>query len=216
MASSTRATTARAFRTRPSATATAMASAMRAIRALTTRSHRVVDSFAEAGAANAWRIQSGAWTFDGESLIYGSLTLAGYSVIDAAVRPEPPYTVEVGATIDQIDLQGSVLDVFGDDDVPCGVLRHDPTSPDVVRVDEIESTRNTENPTDRLHAGQRLRITLAYDPQQEAVCTSTDRDANTTVAAQLPLDGVPAGQFGFSDERIPVHIEYVALYAPAL
>ena len=95
------------------------------------------DSFAEVGASNAWKIQSGSWAFDGESIVYGSLDQAGYFTIDAAVRPSPPYTVEVGVTIDQIDPQGSVFDVFGDDDVPCGVLRHDPTSHDAVRVDDV-------------------------------------------------------------------------------
>ena len=62
-------TTARAYRTRPSTTATATASAMRAIRRDERDRIAWFDSFAEAGAANAWRIQSGAWMFDGESLI---------------------------------------------------------------------------------------------------------------------------------------------------
>jgi hypothetical protein len=173
------------------------------------------DSFAETGAANAWRIQSGSWQFDGESIVYSSLNTSGYSTITAAVRPAPPYTVELGLTIDQIDPQGSVLDVFGDDDVPCGVLRHDPTSTDVVRVEDMATTRNTENPlAQQLHAGQHLRIALAYDPSMQAICTTTDRDAHTTAAAQVPLLGVSAGQFGFKDERIPVHIEYVAVYTP--
>lgn len=174
------------------------------------------DSFAEAGTAAAWHIQSGTWSFDGESLAYGSLDVAGYSTIDAAVRPTPPYTVELGVTIDDIALQGSVLDVFGDDDVPCGVLRHDATSADVVRVEDIATTRNSESQMAQLHLGQHLRITLAYDPSLEAICTSTDRDASTTAAARLPLQGVTTGQFGFKDERLPVHIEYVAVYSPVL
>lgn len=182
----------------------------------TTREHIAwFDSFAEAGASNAWKTKSGSWAFDGESIAYSSVSDAGYFTIDAAVRPAPPYTVEVGLTIDQIDPQGSVFDVFGDDDVPCGVIRHDPTSTDAVRVDDVASTRNTETPmTQQLHAGQRLRITLAYDPTTEAACSTTDRDTHTTAAAQLPLQSVAEGHFGFTDERLPVHVEYVAVYAP--
>jgi len=172
------------------------------------------DSFAEVGDSNAWKIKSGSWAFDGESIVYSAINDAGYFTIDAAVRPAPPYTVEVGVTIDMIDPQGSVFDVFGDDDVPCGVTRHDPTSTDVVRVDDVTSSRNTETPmAQQLHAGQRLRYTVAYDPTTEVVCSITDRDLNTTAASQLTLHSVPEGHFGFTDERLPVHVEYVAVYA---
>ena len=54
------------------------------------------------------------------------------------------------------------------------------------------------------------------DPTTEAVCSSTDRDTNTTAAAQLTLQTVPTGHFGFTDQRLPVHVEYVAVYAPVL
>ena len=79
----------------------------------------------------------------------------------------------------------------------------------------MSRARATPRPrSQQLHAGQRLRITLAYDPTTEAVCSTTDRDTHTTAAAQLPLQSVAEGHFGFTDERLPVHVEYVAVYAP--
>lgn len=167
-----------------------------------------------AGPNTAWQAASGTWTFDGESAIYTSLTFAGYATIDAATRPEPPYTLELGATIDAIDEQGSILDVFGDDDVPCGVTRHSTASTDVARVeDNTINNRNEENPFS-LHAGQRLRIKLAYAPGADATCTVTDRDTGTVAVAHVPLDSVPVGRFGIKDQRLPVHVEYVVVYAP--
>ena len=173
------------------------------------------ESFAEPASPNAWQIASGTWTFDGESLAYGSLDVASYGTIDAMVRPAPPYTAEIGLTIDQIETQGSALAVFGDDDVPCGVLRHDVTFDDVARVERISRSHNTEAPLAPMHAGEHLQITLTYVPGSSTTCTVTDRDTHTSATAALAIGAIAPTHFGFKDERIATKIEYVAVYASA-
>ena len=180
----------------------------------TTRENLVwFESFAEAGSPNAWQIASGTWTFDGESLVYGSVALAEYGTIDAMVRPAPPYTTEIGVTLDEIDPQASALDVFGDDDVPCGMLRHDVTYDDVARVERISRSHNAEAPLLPLHGGERLQITYAYAPGTSATCSVTDRDTHTTATAELGFGAIAPTRFGFKDMRVAAHIEYVAVYA---
>ncbi len=171
------------------------------------------ESFAEPSSPNAWQLASGTWTFDGESLAYSSLDVASYATIDAMVRPDPPYTAEIGLTIDAIDVQASALAVFGDDDVPCGVLRHDVTFDDVARVERISRTHSMEAPLAPLHAGERLQITLAYAPGTSATCTVTDRDTHTAATAAMTFGAIAPTHFGFKDERIAARIEYVAIYA---
>ncbi len=171
------------------------------------------ESFAEATSPNAWQPVSGTWMFDGESLAYGAVTLADYGTSDATVRPPPPYTAEVGLTIDDIEQQASALAVFGDDDVPCGVVRHDVTFDDVARVERISRSHNTEVPIPPLHAGERLQITLAYAPATSASCTVTDRDTHTSATAMLTFGAIAPTHFGLKDERIAAHVEYIAIYA---
>lgn len=171
------------------------------------------ESFAETASPSAWHIASGAWTFDGESLAYGSLGVASYSTVDAMVRPAPPYTVEVGVTIDNISAQASALSIFGDDDVPCGVLRHDVTFDDVVRVEQTSKSTNTESPFPALYPGEHLLFTLAYAPGASATCTVSDRDLHIAATSTLPLGTVAPTHFGVRDERIAARVEYVAVYA---
>jgi len=172
------------------------------------------ESFAEPGGAQ-WTVTKGSWAFQQDAAIYTDLTSTSYAVITAMTRPDPPYTVEVGFTIDNIALQGSLLDVFGDTDVQCGPIRHSPTSGDFVRVEDNVSNANSEQPVPTLHPGQRLRVTMTYDPTSKVRCGVTDRDTGTTTVTDLPLAGVPVTSFGIRDLGLPVHVEYVAVYAPA-
>ena len=171
------------------------------------------ESFAETDVQNAWQLQKGTWAFDGESVVYDSLTFADYAKLAAMTRPKPPYTVEVGATIDQIEEQGGAIEVFGDDDVPCGVLRHSTSDTDVVRVDENAGMHNNELGIDPMYVGQRLRITMTYDPTTSVICRFADRDTHKSGVVTLQLHDIPVTNFGLANERIPSHIEYIAVYA---
>jgi hypothetical protein len=171
-------------------------------------------SFAEPDVMTEWQIRSGAWAFDGESLVYAGANVGGYSMITTKTRPEPPYTVEVGLTIDELSTQGSVFEVFGDEDVPCGFIHYD-AGPDVARADDIANTVNMESPlADKLHPAQRVRVTMDYAPSDQVVCAVTDRQTGATAVAHLLLDAVAVGHFGVEIELAAIHVEYIAIYAP--
>jgi hypothetical protein len=163
---------------------------------------------------NDWQIQSGTWMFADDALVYDGVGITGYSVITARMRPAPPYTVEVGLTIDDLDAQGSVFEVFGDEDVPCGFIHH-PSGPDVARVDDIANTINMESPlAEKIHAGQRLIVTMTYAPGDQVTCAVTDRETSASAVAHLLLDAVTVGHFGVEAELAALHVEYVVVYAP--
>jgi hypothetical protein len=172
------------------------------------------ESFAEAGAADAWSVQTGTWMFAPDAVVFSS-TQTGYSVLTAKSHPAPPDVIEVGVTIDNLLAgQGGLFMVFGDTPVPCGVL-HYVASPDVVRVEDESSTVNMETDLGApLHAGQRLRITDAYTPGASVHCTVTDRDTQASAVAHVMLDAIPPDRLGFKATTIAVHVEYVAVYAP--
>jgi hypothetical protein len=172
------------------------------------------ESFADPGAGSDWQIQSGTWAFDGESLAYDGTAIAGYSSITAKTRPEPPYTVEVGLTIDNFGTQGSVFEVFGDEDVPCGFIHYD-AGPDVARVDDLGNDINMESPLPaELQAGERLIVTMDYAPGDRVSCAVTDRDTGASAVAHLMLDAVAMGHFGVEIELAAIHIAYLVVYAP--
>lgn len=171
------------------------------------------ESFAEADASSHWTPRNGTWAFPSDAAVYNTLT-AGYSYIVAMQRPQPPYTVEVGVTIDNIDAQGSIIDVYGDDAVHCGAIRHSATSGDFVHVDNNLTSQNSEQPFPTLQPQQRLRVTMTYNPDTRVDCRLVDRDAGSVGATSLALGGVLPTQFGIRDASIPAHVEYIAVYTP--
>jgi len=173
------------------------------------------ESFAEAGAASNWQVKTGSWMFAPDAVVFTS-TQAGYSVLDATTRPAPPVTIEVGLTIDNLVAgEGGLVMVFGDADVPCGIL-HYVGSPDVVRVEDNAGTSvNMETELAApLHAGQRIRIADTYAPGDSVHCTVTDRDTGASAVAHVMLDAVPEDHLGLKATTIGVHVEYVVVYAP--
>ena len=180
----------------------------------TTHDHLAMfESFAEPGVAQKWQVMMGTWAFKDDAAVYES-TMQGFAYITAVNRPDPPFTVEVGVTIDAIMPQGSFIDVFGDMAVQCGPIRHSATSIDVVRVENNETTENMETEFTPLHAGQRLRLTMTYDRTKGVQCAALDRDLLTVASTSLPLAGITPSSFGIREDAIPAHIEYIAVYAP--
>lgn len=181
----------------------------------TTAQHIVLfESFAEPGAASAWQVQSGAWMFETDAVAFTSQQ-AGYSVLTAGARPAPPERIEVGLTLDSVMAgQGGLFMIYGDKDVPCGVLHYTSAS-DVVRVeDNSGSSVNMETDLGApLHDGQRLRVTDDYTPGTSVHCTVTDRDSGASAVARVMLDAVPEDHLGLKATTLGLHVEYVAVYA---
>jgi hypothetical protein len=170
------------------------------------------ESFAEPDVNASWMVALGSWGFDGESLVFTDVTTAQESIIHAVARPAPPYTVEVGVTIDATNAGTGVLGVSGDDTVFCGVVRHSATD-DVVRVDNDGGANNNDEVSiAMLHPTEHLRITMTYKPGISAVCVLDDGTTSTT--ASITLGAVPPTTFSVKDMLVGAHFEYIAVYAP--
>lgn len=175
------------------------------------------ESFAEGGAAGNWTIRQGSWSFPADAAIYTDTTNSSVGVVATKATYGASVTIEVGVTIDQILLQGCLLEVLTENGLRCGLDRANGSSPDAVRVEQDPTgTPSNEQGWPQAKNGLRLRITMSYVSPTETDCTLTDRGSSgATSAASIALGPAAPGALAIRDVGIAAHIEYVTVYAPA-
>jgi hypothetical protein len=170
------------------------------------------ESFAETDSGASWTINGGPWGFHDDAAVYTVTSNNAPSQIDATIPAIAPTRVEAVVTIDHIDLQGSMIELRAEGGVGCGVIRHNSTPIDKVRIETPGGTSNSESDFPTLVGGERLRITLSCGTSGRAECNVENLGDSTVGGAKLAVTS-SAGTLGVIDNGIPTHVEYVAVYA---
>jgi hypothetical protein len=165
-----------------------------------------------------WRIASGNWMSDGDSLIYDSVTLNGYGLAyyEGSVPP-PPFVLEYHFDIDVILQQASSMSVLLDSDdmgrgITCDVQRHESPIRDVIRTTYAVAVLGAETTITSVKTGG-YRVVATYDPAGAIRCTVSADDRSTAGSTTLELPTVPtAGQLAVRSFRVGAKVHYVAIY----
>ena len=170
------------------------------------------ESFAETDSGASWTINGGPWGFHDDAAVYTVTSNSSPAQIEATIPAIAPVRVEAVVTIDHIDLQGSMLEVRAEGGVGCGVIRHDSTPIDMVRIETAGGASSNESAFPALVGGERLRITLSCGTSGRAECNVENLGDSTVGGVKLAVPS-SAGTVGVLDNGIPTHVEYVAVYA---
>jgi hypothetical protein len=163
----------------------------------------------------SWTAVNGNWPFDGENLVYESVSLPSNAyVVYNGVVPDPPYVVDYAYTLDSIDTVGSLFQIVLDanasgNGVNCGHSRQVGPLRDVVRV-TAPTTAGAETAIMTVTPGT-YRVVASYDRNGDVRCSLTG--PGTGGAAKITLSAPPtAGTLAFRSLQIGAKVKYLAIY----
>lgn len=170
------------------------------------------EAFDAASASTRWTISGGPWGFHDDAAVYTIMSNAGSSEINAKAPAVAIARIEAVVSIDSIAAQGSYISLQADTNVRCGVIRHNSSAIDKVRVESDGGATNNETDFPTLMNTQRLRITMTCGTTGQTDCKVENIGDGTVGDVMLGVTG-SSGGFGVVDLAIPTHVEYVAVYA---
>jgi len=175
-------------------------------------------SFAEPDAASQWLAES-MWSFAPDRLVFDGITTEDPSRIALTVPPTPPpYLVQVGVTLAQVDRSLSsqfavVGNRFKDEDYLECSLAHDTTDAlyafgrDGIEEDRTDFETLADGSFD---TGKKFVVRMSVGAR--VICRA---DSSGDLSADVSIVGPVGGHIGLQAMHVTAHVEWVAIYSTA-